>query len=154
MEEIDMVRLSVPGNLRYRDVVLSAVTAACRVVRPAPTQKQDPSLPGRGPDFEQQVLSAVSEAFNNVAIHAYRGGSAGTVEIELYAGGEGLTIRICDHGAGYDPTKRKEPNLDELPESNMGLFIMHSCMDSVSYRRGNPPQVPNVLTLFKRYRAA
>ena len=149
-----MVRLSVPGDLRYRDVVLSAVASACRVLRPAAKQKQDPSPQGRPSDFEQQVLTAVSEAFNNVAIHAYRGGSAGTVELELQSEGGGLTIRIRDQGAGYDPTKRKDPNLDELPESNMGLYIMHSCMDMVSYRRGNPPQVPNELVLFKRYLAA
>ena len=100
------------------------------------------------------MLTAVSEAFNNVAIHAYRGSSAGTVEIELRGEPEGLSIRIRDQGAGYDPTQRSQPNLDELPESNMGLYIMHSCMDTVSYRRGNPPRVPNELLLFKRYRAA
>jgi serine/threonine-protein kinase RsbW len=152
MEEIDMVRLSVPGDLRYRNVVLSAVAAACRVLRPAPRQKQDPSLHARPADFEEQVLSAVGEAFNNVAIHAYRGGSAGAVELEVEGEQDGLTIRIRDHGAGYDPTQHEHPNLDELPESNMGLFIMRSCMDTVSYCRGNPPQVPNVLTLFKRFR--
>lgn len=96
----------------------------------------------------------MSEAFNNVAIHAYRGGSAGTVELEIESEGDGITIRIRDQGAGYDPTKRQAPNLDELPESNMGLYIMHSCMDTVSYRRGNPPQVPNELVLFKRFLAA
>jgi serine/threonine-protein kinase RsbW len=153
MEEIDMVRLSVPGDLRYRDVVLSAVASACRVLRPA-KQKQDPSPQGRPSEFEQQVLTAVSEAFNNVAIHAYRGGSAGTVELEIESEGDGITIRIRDQGAGCDPTKRQAPNLDELPESNMGLYIMHSCMDTVSYRRGNPPQVPNELVLFKRFLAA
>lgn len=144
----------MPGDLRYRDVVLSAVASACRVLRPAAKQKQDLSLQRRASDFEQQVLTAVSEAFNNVAIHAYRGSSAGTVELEIRPERDGLTIRIRDHGAGYDPTERKRPNLDELPESNMGLYIMHSCMDTVSYRRGNPPQVPNELVLFKRYLAA
>ena len=144
----------MPGDLRYRDVVLSAVASACRVLRPDPQPKQDPSLQGWSSEFEQQVLTAVSEAFNNVAIHAYRGSSAGPVELELRAERDGLSICISDHGAGYDPTKRSRPNLDELPESNMGLYIMHSCMDTVSYRRGDPPREPNRLLLFKRYRAA
>src|SRR4051794_11956828 len=120
MEEIDMIRLSVPGDLRYRGVVLGVVASACRLLRPATLQKQDPSPSGPSPDFEQQVLSAVSEAFNNVAIHAYRGGSAGTVELEVASDREGLTVRIQDCGAGYDPTEQKHPKLDELPESNMG----------------------------------
>ena len=154
MEEIDMVRLSVPGDLRYRDVVLSAVASACRLMRPAAKQKQDPILQALAADFEQQVLTAVSEAFNNVAIHAYRGRSAGTVELDFCAEGDGLSIRVRDYGAGYDPTERLKPNLDELPESNMGLYLMNSCMDTMSYRRGDPPRVPNELFLFKRYRAA
>ena len=56
-----------------------------------------------------------------------------------------------DMGLGYDPTAKTAPDLGSLPESNMGLFIMRSCMDEVSYERGNPPTAPNVLTLSKRY---
>ena len=33
----------------------------------------------------------------------------------------------------------------------MGLFIMRATMDKVSYTRGTPPAVPNVLTLVKRF---
>jgi anti-sigma regulatory factor (Ser/Thr protein kinase) len=105
-------------------------------------------------DFETKVVSAVSEAFNNVAIHAYRGGSVGSIEVEIEPLPEGLRIRLLDRGAGYDPTTPKAPDLDELPESNMGLHLMRSCMDRVEYRPGDPPRTPNVLTLTKRYPAA
>jgi serine/threonine-protein kinase RsbW len=152
MDEVDMVRLSVPGSLRYRELVLSAVASACRLVRRG-REKQKPIPGDTASSFEVQVLSAVGEAFNNVAIHAYRGGSAGSVEIELEPNPDGLRLRLLDWGEGYDPTKRSAPDLDELPESNMGLYIMRSCMDEVTYRRGDPPGAPNVLTLFKRYTA-
>jgi anti-sigma regulatory factor (Ser/Thr protein kinase) len=36
----------------------------------------------------------------------------------------------------------------------MGLYIMRSCMDRVTYRRGSAPGQANVLTLFKRYAEA
>jgi serine/threonine-protein kinase RsbW len=151
MEEIDMVRLSVPGTLRYRDVVLHVVASACRALRPARVEKQKAIREGEGPDFEAQLLSAVSEAFNNVAIHAYRDRSAGPVDVEIEAANDGVIIRIADHGEGYDPVEQPLPDLSELPESNMGLYIMRSCMDRVSYRRGAGPNQPNVLTLFKHY---
>lgn len=148
-----MIRLSVPGNLRYRDIVLRVVASACRLLRP-PRPKQETSRDPAVEDFDDKVVSAVSEAFNNVAIHAYRGRSAGSVELELEIGEDGIRIRLLDTGASYDPTSKPAPNLDELPESSMGLYIMRACMDDVSYRVGNPPHEPNVLTLTKRYSAA
>lgn len=149
-----MIRLSVPGNLRYRDIVLRVVASACRLLRPHPATKQETSREGEAADFDDKVVSAVGEAFNNVAIHAYRGQSAGAVEVELDVGEQAVTIRLCDTGKSYDPTHQPAPELDLLPDSGMGLYIMRSCMDHVSYRAGNPPHEPNVLTMSKRYPAA
>jgi serine/threonine-protein kinase RsbW len=148
-----MIRLSVPGNLRYRDLVLRVVASACRLLRPQRATKQETSRDTEAADFDDQVVSAVGEAFNNVAIHAYRGRSAGAVDIELEVGDDGVTVRLRDTGKSYDPTRTPTPTLDLLPESNMGLYLMRACMDHVSYRPGNPPAEPNVLTMRKRYPA-
>jgi serine/threonine-protein kinase RsbW len=148
-----MIRLSVPGTLRYRDIVLRVVASACRLLRPQRGTKQETSREGDCADFDDKVVSAVSEAFNNVAIHAYRGRSVGAVELELDVGEDAVTIRLCDTGTSFDPTRQKTPVLELLPESNMGLYLMRSCMDQVSYRAGNPPHEPNVLTMTKRYPA-
>lgn len=148
-----MIRLSVPGTLRYRDIVLRVVASACRLLRPQSAAKQETSRDSEVADFDDKVVSAVGEAFNNVAIHAYRGRSAGAVELELDVGEDAVTIRLCDTGKSYDPTRQPTPVLDLLPESNMGLYLMRACMDHVSYRAGNPPHEPNVLTMSKRYPA-
>src|SRR5688572_9831365 len=76
--EMDMMSLSVPGTLRYRDVVLRVVASACKLMRALSAAKQETS---RDDDFDDKVVSAVGEAFNNVAIHAYRGLSPGAVEL-------------------------------------------------------------------------
>ena len=44
----------------------------------------------------------------------------------------GLTIEIIDEGQGYDISSISEPNLDNLQESGMGLFIIQSLMDDVT----------------------
>ncbi|HEY3499066.1 MAG TPA: ATP-binding protein [Polyangiaceae bacterium] len=142
-----MIRLSVPGTLLYRDIVLRVVASACRLVKPL-TAKQEASR--EVADFSDKFVSAVGEAFNNVALHAYRGRAAGHVEMELEVEGDRLTVRLIDTGTGFDPTEEHPPDLRSLPESHMGLYIIRSCVDDVSYRRGNPPLVPNVLTLTKR----
>jgi serine/threonine-protein kinase RsbW len=148
-----MIRLSVPGTLRYRDIVLRVVASACRLLRPQRTTKQETSREGEAADFDDLVVSAVGEAFNNVAIHAYRGRSAGAVELELELREDAVTIRISDTGTSYDPTRTAAPELDQLPDSGMGLYIMRTCMDHVSYRPGARPEEPNVLTMTKRYPA-
>jgi serine/threonine-protein kinase RsbW len=149
MDDIDIVRLSVPGTLLFRDVVLRVVASFCKLVRSQ--AKQEPSPSRHAAEFDDKVVSAVGEAFNNVAIHAYRGRPAGNVEVELQRHDHRITVRLFDTGVGFEPSLEKMPDLATLPESHMGLFIMRSCMDTVSYSRGNPPREPNVLTMTKSY---
>jgi serine/threonine-protein kinase RsbW len=138
----------VPGTLLFRDVVLRVAASSCRLVR-SMAGKQEPSPEAQ--EFDDKVVSAVSEAFNNVAIHAYRGRPAGPVKLEFEIHQGAITIRILDHGASFEPSDEQTPDLASLPESHMGLYIVRSFMDEVSYQRGNPPSEPNVLTLIKRY---
>jgi serine/threonine-protein kinase RsbW len=148
MDEIDMVRLSVPGTLRYRDLVLRAVSSFCRLAR---AQSKQEASRAQAEEFDDKIVSAVGEAFNNVAIHGYRGAAPGKVELELELLVDGVSIRLIDTGAVFDPAGAPATAPSSLPESNMGLFIIRSCVDSVTYRAGSPPGVPNVLTLTKRY---
>lgn len=96
------------------------------------------------------MVSAVSEAFNNVAIHAY-GARTGTADLEMEIGHGTLTVRLLDFGKSFDPAVQTLPDLDGLPESNMGLYIVRASVDEFSYVPGSPPKCPNVLTLKKNY---
>jgi serine/threonine-protein kinase RsbW len=153
LDEMDMIRLSVPGTLQFRDVVLRVVTSACKLVRALATGKQETSRQSH--EFDDKVVSAVGEAFNNVAIHAYRDVSPGAVELEIEVSAEGITVRLSDTGRVFEPAAavQSQPDLATLPESHMGLYIMRSCVDKVTYRPGAPPELPNQLTLTKRFSA-
>lgn len=134
-----MIRLSVPGTLEYRDVAMRVVSAATKLV-----------LPGRrGTQFDAQVVSAFGEAFNNIAIHGYAetsGEVTPEIEIEIELEPERVLLRIFDHGRSFDPLEVPDPELDDLPERGMGLFIIRSFVDTVVYT----PGTPNVLELSKR----
>jgi serine/threonine-protein kinase RsbW len=147
----DIIRLSVPGALRYRDVVLRVVTSSCKLVRTMAVGKQEAGPESH--DFEDKVVSAVGEAFNNVAIHAYRDVSPGAVGLEIEVSAEGITLQMSDDGRAFEPAleAQRQPDLATLPESHMGLYIMRSCMDKVTYRPGKPAVSPNLLTLTKRF---
>ena len=114
--------------------------------RPGPS----PDNPGAGEsDFEAEVVSAFGEAFNNVAIHGYRGMTPGSVQVEVDWDDEKLVITSTDTGHAFDPDLVAAPDLSQLHEHGMGLFIMRSCMDRIEYQ----PGPPNVLRMVKLRRS-
>jgi serine/threonine-protein kinase RsbW len=130
-----VIRIQLPAQLAYRDLVLRTTSAMC-------------TLSGRPrAGFRHQVVTAVSEAFNNVVLHAYAGRSPGQLALEIEPRQEGLRIVMTDDGTPFDPPAVPVPDLGALPESGMGLFIIRSFMDEVVYT----PGPPNVLVLVKSF---
>ena len=115
------------------------MSAACKLVGQGTSSQQVLTT------FQEHVVSAFSEAFNNACIHAYRGIPPGSVTIEVAPEPERIAIRLIDHGHVFDPATVPEPDLASLPESGMGIFIIRSFMDEVRYE----PGPPNVLSLAK-----
>jgi serine/threonine-protein kinase RsbW len=134
----NVVRLSIPALLSFRDLALSAVLAALDA-------EADVVEDTRG-----EIVSAVSEAFNNVVVHAYSGVRGGQIDLHVEAKNGELEIHLFDRGRGFQLEDVPVPDLDALPESGMGLFIMRSFMDDVTYIRGGGT-TPNVLILRKRW---
>jgi serine/threonine-protein kinase RsbW len=69
--------------------------------------------------------TAVTEACNNVVLHAY-GGAAGPLEVELFAVPTQLCVVVRDHGGGI----RSRP---EDPERGIGLRLIDALCDSVHH---------------------
>jgi serine/threonine-protein kinase RsbW len=136
-----VIRVKIPARLEYRDLAMRMVASACKLVS---AQIVDPRTGESRPDHEldAQVVSAFGEAFNNVALHSYRR-QGGDLEIEIETGPHALVIRIMDQGEPFDLATVPLPDLDTLPESGLGLYIMRACMDEVTY----VPGPPNVLTM-------
>lgn len=143
MQSRRVIRLTLPAELEFRDLALRAVAEACRLVRghsgapshpPAGSQELD--LSDR---FSAEMVSAVSEIFNNIAIHSYGDGS-GEVTLEMELAGEQLSVQISDHGTAFDPSSVPSPELEKLPESGMGIHIASACVDEIDYTPG-PPNV-------------
>jgi serine/threonine-protein kinase RsbW len=132
-----VILLRVPGSLRYRDLAVRVVGAACKLVGGAAPTRPDTR-------WDNEVVSAFGEAFNNTAIHSYNG-SSGEVEIEVEVKPTSITIRLLDYGRSFDIESVPTPDLDALPESGLGLYIIRSFMDDVTYLAGSP----NVLSMTK-----
>ena len=150
-EMVAPIRLTVPGTLRYRALAVRVVAEAARLV--SGSDRRDPmdmlSNDVRDP-FDTAVVSAFSEIFNNVAIHAYQRNEGGIIELAITPGDGEILIELKDHGKTFD-IDGVEPipeHLDEasLPEGGMGIHIAKTMLDEVVYE----PGPPNLWRLIKR----
>jgi len=137
----NVICLEVPGKIECRDMVLRTVSAACKLVMPEARTRGS-----RYSEFTDHVVSAVGEAYNNIVFHGYAGREPGSIEMQIENCPAWMRVMMRDMGTSFDPSLAPFPDLDTLPESGMGVFIMRSFVDEVSYVAGPP----NTLTLFKR----
>jgi len=116
----DRISIVLPCDLRYRDAVGAMIQQVCRRL------EHEGAEPGLG----HQVLSAFNEAFNNLSLH---GEEPAPLEVDLDVDGSTLAIEIRDEGEPFNYNEVAAPDLDELPESGLGIFIMRSFMSEVLY---------------------
>ena len=76
----------------------------------------------------EDIKLAVGEACNNAVLHS---GNSPTYQLELKNMESSLIIEVKDSGKGYDKEAYKAPELDDLQENGLGLFIIKSLMDDV-----------------------
>jgi serine/threonine-protein kinase RsbW len=137
----NIVALTVPAKIECRDMVLRTVSAACKLVMPHARVRGSYQS-----ELTHHLVSAVSEAYNNIVLHGYAGREPGSIEVHFESCREWMRIMIKDTGISFDPSQAIPPDLDSLPESGLGVFIMRSLVDEMTYEAGET----NVLTLLKR----
>ena len=84
------------------------------------------------------IMLAVDEALTNVIRHAYAGANDKPIEITLTClsssnDEEALCIEIRDWGERVDPSRIKARDLDDVRPGGLGVHIMNTVMDEVSY---------------------
>lgn len=78
----------------------------------------------------------LTEAMTNAIQHANEGDSAKEVHIEIGLIDRQLTIRVYDHGQGFDIRQFAKPG-HPLDDHGRGIYLIHSIMDEVAYRPAN-----------------
>lgn len=87
-------------------------------------------------DVLTPVTLAVHELLVNIVNHAYNG-QPGEIHLDIDLSPAALSVLIEDGGdnAFAAPEEIKAPDLNDLPESGMGLFIIHQAFNTVDYTR-------------------
>ena len=86
---------------------------------------------GMDEPFLADVKTAVSEACNNVVVHAY-GGEEGPLEVGARAEGHELAVVVRDHGSGIQPTAA----VQEQSVHGVGLSLIQALTDRVEFGGG------------------
>ncbi len=113
----DVIKLSVPNKPEYVSVIrLTATGIANRM----------------GFDIEkiEDIKVAISEACTNAITHG-KCKEETNFHIDFYADEEKITISVYDNGKGCLSKNIKTPNLGELKEGGLGIFIIKTLMDDV-----------------------
>jgi len=136
--DIRITIASTPAHLR---VVRSALERICTMM---------------GFDEEQcgGIVLSLDEALSNVIRHAYHGDPNGRIEITFrptYSEGGGeLGIEVRDWGDTAGPEDIKSRDLDDVRPGGLGVHIMNSCMDEVTYTPAEREGEGTVLTMLKK----
>lgn len=75
------------------------------------------------------IRTAVTEACNNVVLHAYEGGE-GPLQLELYVNADTVEVVVRDHGTGIKPHIRS----DEEAALGIGLSIIQALAPRVEFK--------------------
>jgi len=143
---LESERLTIPAQLSKRPALIAHIARACGRVGPARPASAE-SLELNDP-FDAEYVSAFSEIFNNIVLHGYAGGSEEHIEIDIRVDDDELITRITEHGVPFDPGELSAPDLSQLPEGGMGIYIVEAFVDKFDYE----PGPPNTWTIKKRYR--
>jgi serine/threonine-protein kinase RsbW len=126
------IELDVSSDLRLVDLVHAAAEKVAE-------------LAGFDEDDALNVGLAVREAVINAMLHGNRKDPSLRVRVGLTAARDGITARVLDQGAGFDPDATPDPTdaSNVLNASGRGLLLMRAFVDEVrfDYRAGRGMEI-------------
>jgi len=94
---------------------------------------------------------ALEELVTNTISYGYADGQAHVIAVSLNIDGPDLHLRVEDDARPFNPLELAAPNLDapiaERPVGGLGIHLVRSMMDDVSYERAGSR---NVVSMRKR----
>ena len=113
----EKIELSIPNKAEFVSVVrLTLVAIANRV--------------GFNIEEIEDMKVAIAEACTNAITHG-RNIPSESIDITFVLKEKGLEIQVKDKGKGCEVEKIKNPEIEELNENGLGIFIIKSLMDDV-----------------------
>lgn len=78
------------------------------------------------------LLLAVGELCANSIEHAYEGRGGQPIEVSVRSSADSIMIEVEDFGKPFDAERYEAPDLDAIPGSGYGLFLVKTIADSLA----------------------
>ena len=98
------------------------------------------------------IVLAVSEACQNVIVHAYAKQQTGEIVLDIRRRADGIVLRVTDFAASIDIDSVVPRDLDDLRPGGLGTHFIRELMDSADFLPG-PGGVGNILQMTKKMEA-
>lgn len=131
------VEVIIPTQTKYLDLIGSIGERLAKELK---------DFSGNQEELAYQLNLVLTEATANAIKHTSPVMTEQTVKINIYIKDAELTIKVYDHGQGFDLKAVPTPDFEHPKESGLGLFLIRSIMDSLTYTKGDSC---NVLELKK-----
>jgi len=96
-----------------------------------------------------EIVLAVSEACQNVILHAYAGYETGDIVLGIRRRADAIVLRVTDFAPSIDAAGVKPRDLEDLKPGGLGTHFIRELMDSADFLPG-PGGIGNVLQMIKR----
>jgi anti-sigma regulatory factor (Ser/Thr protein kinase) len=128
------IEIKLPSDPQFLKIIRSGVTHVSQ-------------LCGFSDEACNAVTIAVDEAVANIIKHTYKGEKENIIIVHLNLLEDRLEIVLRDFGEKLDLSKIKSRDLDDVRPGGLGVHLIKSTMDEVTY--DNSLDVGNRLTLAK-----
>jgi anti-sigma regulatory factor (Ser/Thr protein kinase) len=99
----------------------------------------------------KELRLIAEEGISNIILYAYESGEERRIEVTVSCNGGEVRLELRDDGKPFNPLDAPNPDLDApletRPEGGLGIYLMRSLTDEMSYARESGR---NVLILKKR----
>ncbi len=126
-EQIE-VDIKVPNQTRYLSLIGKIGEDIARTLK---------RYKGDREELAYHMNLVLTESMTNAIRHAHEGDPTKEVHITISIRDQNLCIKVYDQGQGFDISTRPMPEFRCLEDHGRGVFIIHSLMDSVTYRKFN-----------------
>lgn len=91
----------------------------------------------------------LTEATTNAIRHSCGEANKDSVRVIIQLHEDELNIKVIDHGQGFDLEQVPLPDLEQPKEGGLGIFLIRTLMDSVTYTRKKDENVLEIKKFLK-----
>lgn len=116
----EVIEIKIPSEPKFLKIIRSTMNHICETM-------------GFSQEDTNNITLAVDEACSNIIKHAYCGATDQLIEVLIQLHPDRLEVLLQDYGKKVNVRQIKSRELDDVRPGGLGVHLIKSVMDIVSY---------------------